>query len=105
MDKENNLKENIQNVNNNVEFDLKLKQLREELAKRFSDYKNAIRYFEADAPIAVLCLPAQIENILLAHGLLRVYDLFDVDFSEIKGLGEVRMNYLTARINEFFSVL
>ena len=104
MSKENNLKEKLENVNDNFEFDLKMKQLKEELLKNFSQYQDTMKYLTADTPIQTLCLAPVIENILLRNGFLRIYDLFNVDFFEIKGLGDARIRELTSRLDQFFSM-
>ncbi len=100
-----NLKENIDDVNINFEKEMEMKKLREEVIKRFADYRNTINFMAADAPIAILCLPAAIEKILLNEGCLRVYDLFNLDFVKIKGLGEGRVRDLTSRLDQFLSML
>lgn len=105
MQSENNLIDNLENVNINFENDLKMKQLKEELAKKFSDYQKTMKFLIADAPISVLCLPPAIENILADQGFLRIYDLFDVDFVKIKGLGVTRIRHLTSSLDKFFSML
>lgn len=88
-----------------LQEDEKLKKVREEVLKKMQGYRKTLAYMAADAPIGILCLPKSIENILLANGCLRVYDLFDRDFTEIKGFGEARSRDLTARLDEFFAML
>lgn len=105
MDVNNNVKENNENINGNFEFDLNMKKLREDLKKRFLDYQMTMKYMLADAPIAVLCLPPKSEKILLDNGLLRIYDLFNTDLLEIKGLGESRVRDVTTCLDKFFSML
>lgn len=100
-----NLKEKFEDVNINFENDLKMKKIKEELVKKFSEYRTTITFMAADAPIGILCLPKIIENALLDHGLLRIYDLFDCDFTKIKGLGISRVRDLTSRLDQFFSML
>ena len=87
-----------------IEKDLQLQKVREEVLKKMTEYRKTLAYMGADAPISILCLPKTIENILATNGCLRVYDLFDRDFTEIKGLGESRIRDLTARLDEFFSM-
>lgn len=100
-----NLNETVENVNNNFENEMHLKKIREEVLKKFSEYRKTIAYMAADAPLEILCLPNTIQNALLAHGCLRVYDLFDMDFTEVKGLGVRRIRDLTACLDQFFSML
>lgn len=101
----NNLIENPETVKNNFEHDEKMRKIKEEVLKKFEDYRKTLNYMAADAPIQILCLPTVIENALLNHGCLRVYDLFDCDFVEIKGLGVSRIRDLTTCLDQFFSML
>ena len=105
MDDVDNVKESHDNTNINFEKDLELSKLKEELKKKFDDYQTTMKFLAADAPIQVLCLPSKIETILLDQGFLRVYDLFNVDFVKIKGLGVARVRDLTACLDQFFSML
>ena len=100
----NKLIENPDTVKNNFEYEEQMKKIREEVAKKFAEYRTVLSYMASDAPIGILCLPTVIENALLAHGCLRIYDLFDCDFTEVKGLGVRRIRDLTARLDEFFSM-
>lgn len=101
----NDVKTSLDYVEKHFESELDMKKLREELLKCYSDYQKTISYMVADAPIEALCLPKATENILLSNGLLRVYDLFNMDFTKIKGLGSVRIRDLTSRLEQFFSML
>lgn len=105
MSDDNNLLENIESVNKNLEYDQQMKKIREEVIKKFSEYRTTLAYMAADAPIEILCLAPVIQNALFAHGLHRVYDLFDCDFTKIKGLGIRRIGDLTASLDKFFSML
>ena len=103
-----NVDEEIQKVladTNQQLNDMQLEKLKKELKHSFENYQKTMKYMVADAPIEVLCLSKSLEKILLDNGLLRVYDLFDVDFVKIKGLGVSRIKELTTRIDEFFSML
>ncbi len=84
------------------------KEGEEEVAKRirgdFEHYKKTVSYLGGNVPIQCLCLPVVIENALIADGCLRVYDLFNRDLTKIKGIGKTRVELLTARLDEFFSV-
>jgi hypothetical protein len=101
----NNLIESDETVKNNFEYDERVRKIREEISNKFNDYRKTLAFMTADAPISILCLPDVIKNALLAHGLLRIYDLFDCDFTKVKGLGERRIRYLTSCLDEFFSML
>lgn len=109
MDDNTNVKENFENVKENIETkfenDLDMAKLKEELRKKFSEYQTTMKFMLADAPIEILCLNPKIEKILTDEGFLRVYDLFNVDLIKVKGLGVVRVKELTARLDQFFSML
>lgn len=104
MFNENKLIENIENVKNNLEYDQQMKKIREEVKERFKFYEKTLKYMASDAPLGILCLPTAIEKALIAHGCLRVYDLFDLDFTEVKGLGTIRIGHLTACLDQFFAM-
>lgn len=109
MDDINNVKENFEivkeNIEKNFENDLDMVKLKQELRKKFSEYQTTMKFMLADAPIEVLCLDPKIEKILTDQGFLRIYDLFNVDLVEIKGIGVVRVKQLAARLDQFFSML
>ena len=92
-------------VNNNIEYEMQMKKIREEVAEKLIGYRKTLSYMAADVPLSVLCLNPHIESALVAHGCLRVYDLLDLDFTKVKGLGIVRIRNLTARLDEFLSML
>jgi hypothetical protein len=104
-----NVKENVENVKENVntvfENSLEMEKLKKELKEKFINYQKTMKYMLADAPIEVLCLPSVLEKILLDQGFLRVYDLFDVNFVEVKGIGVVRGKQLATRLDQFFAML
>lgn len=93
------LKENI-----TEEQDIKIQKLKEELSKSFEEYRKTMKFLSADAPIEILCLPKNIEQLLISAGCLRVYDVFDLDFTKVKGLGPIRIRDLTTRLDQFFSM-
>jgi len=88
-----------------AEYELALSKIRIEVLKKYEEYNKTMKYMAADAPIEILCLPKAIETILITNGYLRIYDLFDADFTKIKGLGVVRCRDLTACLDQFFSML
>ena len=100
-----NVKENLENINTNLEYDIDMAKLKQELKQKFQDYQTTMKFMLADAPIGVLCLSPVIEKILLDQGFLRIYDLFNVDLVKVKGLGAVRIRNLTASLDKFFSML
>ena len=97
--------ENPEIVKEDFEYQERMRKIKEEVAKRFQDYRTTMNYMACDAPLGVLCLPAAIENALIAHGIVRVYDLFNVDLTKIKGLGAIRIERLTSCLNQFLSML
>ncbi len=101
----NNLDKSTENLNAIIDNNKKMQEIREEVVKKFKDYTKTLNFMMSDAPISVLCLPKTIEKSLTNHGCLRIYDLFNCDFTKIKGLGIVRIRDLTARLDEFFSML
>ncbi len=101
----NKLIENPETVKQNFEYEEKMKKIREEVVKKFTEYRTTMNYMASDAPITILCLSKQIENALITHGCLRIYDLFDLDFTEVKGLGIRRIGVLTSSLDKFFSML
>lgn len=76
----------------------------ERLKIDFQMYKQVLAFLGADLPLGCLCLPSAIETILKNEGIDRVYDLMGRDLSEIKGLGKARIELLTSRLDEFFSI-
>ena len=101
----NNVKEKFENINSNFEKDIDMAKLKAELKQKLEDYNTTVKFMLADAPIQVLCLNPRVEMILLNEGFLRIYDLFDVDLTKVKGLGIARIRDLTARLDQFFSML
>lgn len=105
MDSKNNLSGSEQNVNVNFEREVLLEKLRKEIGQSLNGYRNTLRYLASDVPISAMCLPKKIERILLSAGFLRVYDLINSDFAKIEGLDNCNIRELTARFDEFFSML
>jgi hypothetical protein len=99
------VKEKFENINTNFENDMEMAKLKAELKKKFEEYQTTMKFMLADAPVEALCLHPKIQSILLDQGFLRIYDLFDVDLVKVKGLGIVRIKELTARLDQFFSML
>ena len=105
MDENNNVEQTEQKVNTKFENEMILQKLREELSKSFSEYRDTMKFMAADAPIEILCLQPTTEKILLNNGCLRVYDVFNMDFTKVEGLGPVRIRHLTTSLNKFFSMM
>ena len=93
------------NVETDLVKDLEMEKFKEELKKGIVNYRKTVMYMAADAPIQVMCLSKQTENLLINNGIFRIYDLFDLDLTKIKGFGEVRIRELTTSLNEFLAML
>lgn len=92
-------------VNDNVILDNNdVKKIKKEVLRSVKAYSNAMKVMACDMPIESLCLPIELNNILLNAGINRVYDLIDRNFTEIKGIGIVRANMISARLNELIPV-
>jgi len=77
---------------------------KEQMKADFAHYRKTLQYMGCNVPIEVMCLPKEIENILLKRGFSRVYDLIGCDLTEIKGLGDSRVAILSAALDEFLTV-
>lgn len=104
-EKQDNVNIILENNDRKIERDLEMKKIKEEVLKKFAEYRNTINYMVADAPLGVLCLPNGIEKALRDYGCIRIYDLFDLDFTKVKGLGVVRIGHLTTCLDKFFAML
>ena len=93
------------NVNTIIERDEELQIIKDELIKNLNNYRKTINYMLGDAPLGCLGLNPATEKCLLNHGCLRIYDLFDLDFVKVKGLGVVRIRDLTTCLDKFLSML
>lgn len=82
----------------------KEQERQKELRENISHYRNILNYLGANLPIQVMCLPKEIETILIREGFLRVYDLIGHDLTKIKGLGIARRGLLESRLSEFFAM-
>jgi hypothetical protein len=81
-----------------------IRKINKKLLESLQNYRKMVAFMGADVPIGVLCLPRTTEKILANQGFLRVYDLLDVDFAEIKGIGDSRSRDITSSLNKFFSM-
>lgn len=85
----------------NIDKNEELRKINKKLLESLENYRKTIAYIAGDAPISILCLPKATETILINAGCLRVYDLFNCDFTKIKGLGKIRIGDLTTRLDQF----
>lgn len=79
-------------------------EVKEKLLNSYSSYKKTMLYLSCDAPIETLHLSKVIETILLDNGIIRIYDLLDMDLTKIKGLGESRIRNITTSLNKFLAI-
>lgn len=89
--------------------DIKLKKsdirkINKKFLESLGNYRKFLNYASGDVPIGCLCLNPIIEKILRENGFERVYDLFNTDFTKIKGLGKTRIGQLTTRLQEFIAM-
>lgn len=84
--------------------DDEIKKINQQLIKSLENYRKSLHFLSADAPIGVLCLSKGTEKALLDSGFDRIYDLFDCDFTKIKGIGKARIGELTASLDKFISM-
>jgi hypothetical protein len=87
-----------------IEKTKKEQEIENQLKKDVVHYRNVMNYLGCNVPIQVMCLPPEIEKILLKEGFLRVYDLIGHDLTKIKGIGESRRAILEDRLDGFFSI-
>lgn len=89
-------------------LDISEKDLKEkinlDLLKSLDNYRKNLVYMLGDAPIEALLLEKRTERILIKNGFTRIYDLFDINFAEVKGLDSTRIRDLTTRLNEFIAI-
>lgn len=105
MNNETDVKDFFEGVSDTTRYDLDMEKLKQELKKSLDSYQSKLKYMLSDVPISVLCLSSSLEKLLIDKGFLRVYDLFDVDFVKIKGLGAIRIRQLTSSLDQFLSML
>ena len=88
-------------VDNNVVLNkTDVKKIGKEVLKTVKTYANVLKIMACDMPIESLCLPKELNSILIKAGYLRVYDILDINLTEIKGVGVVRANMISARLQE-----
>jgi hypothetical protein len=84
--------------------DNELKKISEFLLKNIENYHQTMKYLAADAPLEILCLSKACEKALFAHGCLRVYDVFNLDFTKVKGLSAKGIRDLTTSLDKFIAM-
>lgn len=88
-----------------VDKDIVLAKIRKDLFESLEKYRKTMLFMLGDAPLSVLCLDKATENCLYNHGASRLYDIFNMDFTKVKGLGKTRSRNLTSCLDQFFSML
>lgn len=81
-----------------------VKKINKKFSESLQNYRKYMSLMIGDMPIGCLCLPKTTEKALIKAGFLRVYDLFDCDLTEIKGIGNVRAGDLATRLDQFISM-
>lgn len=79
-------------------------KINKEFAKSIDNYKKTMSLLIADLPLQSLCLDKPTEKILLNNGFLRVFELINLDFTKIKGIGKLRCQRLASSLNQFISI-
>lgn len=67
-------------------------------------YKTTLSFLGENVPIQCLCLPEEIEKILIKEGILRIYDFRSQELRKIKGIGQRRADIITARLDSFLAM-
>jgi hypothetical protein len=75
-----------------------------DLTKDIAHYKNTLGFLGENVCITCLCLPPEIEKILMDAGFLRIYDFRRQELRKIKGIGIRRADIIQARIDEFLGI-
>lgn len=81
-----------------------IKKEQDRLKEDIAHYRRVMQVIGSNVPIQTLCMPKDIESILIKAGYERVCDLFGTDLTKIKGLGDKRVALLASRLDEFFSI-
>lgn len=97
--------QNEESINQNTALSENIQiKIREELRKQSQRYQRMMRILETDAPIEVLCLDKKIEDLLRIHCFFRIYEILDVNLSEVEFLTDRDVRHIAARLNQFTSM-
>jgi hypothetical protein len=80
------------------------REINKKYIESLQNYKRMMTCMVADVPIETLCLPKTVQTILLKNGFRRVFELIDLDLTEIKGIGVLRARDLASRLNQFIAM-
>lgn len=94
----------VDELKNNEIAKKEMQEINKKLIDSLENYRKTLSYMYGDAPLGVLCLPKSLETVLINAGCLRVYDLFNRDLTEIKGVGSTRIRDLTTSLDKFLSM-
>lgn len=89
---------------NIITYQNEMKRIGKEFSESVMKYKNFIEDSLYDVPIQVLCLPENINNILIKNNILRVVELRRIDLGSIKGLGSKKIGVIQFRLSQFIFV-
>ena len=91
-------------VNNLDIYQIEMDKIKKDMMEGIKGYQNYIDFCVSNVPIQALCLPKNIENILLKNDLTRVYQLTTADLTKIKGFGEQKVRIVTDSLAKFVSI-
>jgi len=79
-------------------------EINKKLLQSLENYNKMLMHSMTDIPLGCLCLDSKTEEILLKNGFRRVFDIVDVDLTEIKGLGKIRIGKITSSLDKFLTM-
>ena len=83
----------------------KRENVKRELIKSFGRYQKVMSLMAVDGPVSILGLPKNIQKILEDNGILRLYEILNIDLTKIEGLSDIELKRLTASLDKFSSML
>lgn len=83
----------------------KRERLSKELIKSFDRYQKVLSLMAVDGPLSVLGLPKNIQKILEENGILRLYEVLNMDLVKIEGISDVDRARLATCLNKFSAML
>ncbi len=96
----------MNNIENVIDPEVDRREnVKRELIKSFDRYQKVMSLMAIDGPISVLGLPKNIQKILEDNGILRLYEILNMNLIEIKGLSDIDRTRLAASLNKFSAML
>lgn len=89
---------------NIITYQNEMKRIGKEFTESVLKYKSFIEDSLYDVPIQVLCLPENINKILIKNNILRIVDLRRIDLERVKGLGSKKIGLIQFRLSQFVFV-